>query len=148
MKKQQKLTIITLWVNRFVGAFLLVMLFFLPAFLDWYSTIWVLKPIARMAITITFYCCASFIAISLWNMDSLLRAIRSGQVFIRANVRRIRRIQWCCALVSVICFPAAVIYLPLVMLVIIMAFLSMIVSVAACVMDGAVTLREENDLTV
>ena len=106
MKKQQKLTIITLWVNRFVGAFLLVMLFFLPAFLDWYSTIWVLKPIARMAITFTFYCCASFIAISLWNMDSLLRAIRSGQVFIRANVRRIRRIQWCCALVSVICVPA------------------------------------------
>lgn len=148
MTKQQKLTRVTLWVNRCVGAFLLVMLFFLPAFMSWYCENWEMKPSSRTAIIAGFYCCASFIAIALWNMDSLLRAILSGQVFIRANVHRIRRMKWCCALVSVICVPAAVFYLPLVVLVIIMSFLSMIVSVAACVMDGAVTLREENDLTV
>ena len=79
-------------------------------------------------------------------MDVVSRV--AEQVFIRDNVRRIRRIQWCCCAVSLICVPASLAYLPLIFLVIIMAFLSLTVSVVASVMDAAVAIREENDLTI
>jgi hypothetical protein len=38
--------------------------------------------------------------------------------------------------------------MPLIFMLIVMAFLCLVVSVVASVMDAAVTIREENDLTV
>jgi heme exporter protein D len=45
---------------------------------------------------------------------------------------------------GVTCFA----YLPLVFLAVIMAFLCLMISVVASVMDAAVTLQEENALTI
>ena len=95
-----------------------------------------------------FYCCAVFVFAALWNMDRLLTAILAEKVFIRKNVTRIRRIQWCCGLVSLICIPATFAYLPLIFMVVIMAFLCLTVCVVTRVMDAAVAIREENDLTI
>ena len=81
-------------------------------------------------------------------MDKLLRNILAGEVFVRDNVRGIRRIQLCCGIISLICLPAALSYLPLTFMVIIMAFLFLVVWVVAQVMDAAVTIREENELTI
>ena len=69
-------------------------------------------------------------------------------MFVRKNVRHIRAVQWCCGLVSLVCLPAACCYLPLVFMVIIMAFLCLVVSVVAQIMAAAVEIREENDLTI
>ena len=41
-----------------------------------------------------------------------------------------------------------VVYLPLVFVTVIMAFLCLVISVLVCAMDAAVTIREENDLTI
>ena len=107
-----------------------------------------LTPVERTAIIIAFYCCTVFIGAALWNIDRLLSEILKGQVFIRRNVRRIRAIGWCCGAVSLICLPASFAYMPLIFMLIVMAFLCLVVSVVAGVMDAAVTIREENDLTV
>ena len=147
-KKSDVSTVVTLWINRAVMVLMAVMLFALPRILDYYSQYRFLTESGTVAVTVSFYCCAVFIFVALWFMDGLLRSIRKGIVFVRANVLRIRRIRLCCGLVSLICLPAAVFYLPLSFLVVIMAFLCLAVSVVASVMDAAVVIREENDLTV
>lgn len=141
-------TKITLWVNRGIAAALFALLFGMPALLDWYSQFRYLADIERNAITAAFYACAAVVYVALWNMDRLLSAILGGQVFVRENVRRIRSVQWCCGAVGLICIPAAVCYYPLIFMVIIMGFLCLVVSVVCRVMDAAVSIREENDLTI
>ena len=148
MNKQSIMTRITLWMNRLTALTVLAMLIGLQPLIQWYCTIRVLTEQEQTAISIAFYACAAVIFYALWNMEMLLKAILQGDVFITMNVRRIRRIQWCCGLVSLICIPAAFVYVPLAFIAAIMAFLFLAVSVVACVMDSAVSLREENDLTI
>lgn len=148
MKKKNRSAKITLWVNRLIALVVTALVFFLPAVVDWYCTFRVLTPVERTAVITAFYCCTVFIGAALWNIDRLLTDILQGQVFIRKNVRRIRAIGWCCGAVSLVCVPASFAYMPLIFMLIVMAFLCLVVSVVASVMDAAVTIREENDLTV
>ena len=138
----------TLWVNRFIMLLLVLLLPSLPFLLNWYSTLRTLNQSEYTAILVAFYCCAVVTGFALWSMDALLRNILSEQVFVTRNVRLIRRVQWCCGLISLICLPAAFIYLPLWFMVIIMAFLCLVVCVVSQVMGAAVAIREENDLTI
>ena len=139
---------VTLWANRAVALVMAVLLFTLPALLDWYCQYRMLFEIERLALTVAFYCCAVVVFVALWNIDVLLRNIRAGEVFVPENVRRIRRIQWCCGAVALICVPAAFCYYPLVFMAVVMGFLCLVVSVVCRVMDAAVAIREENDLTI
>lgn len=148
MKKKLNSVTVTLWANRLVALTVFVLLFTLPMLLDWYCQYRTLLSVERIAITVAFYCCAAVIGVALWSMDTLLRAIRAGAVFIRENVRRIRTVQWCCGAVSLICVPATVCYYPLVFMTVVMAFLFLVVSVVCRVMESAVAIREENDLTI
>ncbi len=148
MKKTVNSITATLFANRVVALLLVMLLFTLPMLLDWYCQYRALTDSERMALTIAFYCCAVFVGIALLKMDTLLRAIGREEVFVRENVRRISTVRWCCVATCLICIPAAFCYYPLVFLVIIMAFLSLVVSVVCRVMDAAVSIREENELTV
>ena len=148
MNKNLSTARITLWVNRFIMALVLLLLPTLPFLLNWYSTHRALTTGEYYAIIIAFYCCAVITGFALWTMDTLLRNILAQQVFVEQNVRCIRHVQWCCGLISLVCLPAAFVYLPLWFMVIIMAFLCLVVSVVARVMEAAVIIREENDLTI
>ena len=148
MKKCETSVRITLFANRLVAAILAVLIFTLPLVLDWYCHYRSLTDLERTALTAAFYVCSVVVGIALWNMDSLLRAIAREEVFTPENVRRIRTIGWCCGGTALICVPAAFCYYPLVFMVIIMGFLFLVVSVVCQVMDAAVTIREENDLTI
>ena len=112
MKKQQNLTRTTLWINRLIALVIAALMVALQPIMDWYCTFRVLTQEEQTAITIAFYCCSAVIFFALWNMDRLLAAILEEKVFITENVRRIRRIQWCCGIVSLICVPAAFVYIP------------------------------------
>ena len=107
-----------------------------------------MENIERFAIIAAFYICAVFVFIALWHLRKLLANILKEQVFTRENVRHIRFVQWCCGIVGLVCAPAAACYYPLIFLVIIMGFLCLVVSVLTRVMAAAVSIREENDLTV
>lgn len=148
MKKTIDSVSVTLWANRLVAAVVFILLFTLPALLDWYCRFRLLLPLERIALLIAFYCCAAVIFIALWNMDALLRNIRKEQVFTNQNVRHIRVIRWCCGGTAAICLPAALCYYPLVFVVLVMGFLFLAVSVVCRVMHAAVAIREENDLTI
>ena len=148
MKKKLPATHVTLWVNRFIFAVVLLLLPCLPFLLHWYCHQRPLTDSAYWAILIAFYCCSVFVLTALWAMDALLRNILCGQIFVSENVQFLRRIRWCCGLISLICLPASFFYLPLLFLVIIMAFLCLVVCVVVQVMKAAVAIREENDLTI
>ena len=139
----------TLFFNRFLAIVMVGLIFFLPAFLDWYVTLRpAMRETAQQALVWGFYCCAPAVFFALWELDRLLRAILNRQVFVWRNVRSISRVRWCCLAVSLICLPAACYYPPIVFMSIIMFFLTLILSVLSNVMAAAVEIREENDLTV
>ena len=148
MKTNVNTTRLTLWATRLVALGIAVLLFAMPALLDWYCTVRTLSQLERTVITAAFYVCVIPVGLALWQMDGLLRSLLAGDVFLKKNVRRIRTIQWCCFAVSLICLPAAFAYYPLCFMVVIMGFLSLVVAVVCRVMDEAVTIREENDLTI
>ena len=148
MKKNTSYTHVTLWVNRLIFALVILLLPALPFLLRWYCTISRLPISTFYVLIVGFYCCSVFILSALAAMEQLLRNILDAQVFVPSNVRYLHRIKRCCGIISLICFPAAFIYLPLWVIVIIMAFLYLVLRVVAQVMDAAVTIREENDLTI
>ncbi len=148
MKKVNTSALVTLWINRAVAVLIGILLFTLPMLLDWYAKFRELTPQGEKVLCLSFYCCAVVIGVALWFMDALLRSILRGEVFVRENVLRIRRIRLCCGMVALICLPTALSYPPLIFLAIIMGFLCLVVSVVANVMAAAVAIREENDLTI
>ncbi len=139
---------VTLWVNRFLAAAVVVLAFCMPGLLKWYLTLRPLGPLAGEAILVAYYVCCPVVLYALWCIEKLMGNILSGRVFVEDTVRRIRRIRWCCLGVSGICLPAAFLYPPLIFLVVMMGFLTLIVSVVKSVLAAAVELQEENDLTI
>ena len=148
MNEKLHATHVTLWVTRIIMAFVILFCPCLPLFLNWYYAASPLSAAGYKAILIAFYCCTVFVLLALWSMDALLRNILDGEVFVFDNVQLLRRIRWCCAVISLICLPASFFYVPLWIMVIIMAFLSLVVCVVVQVMKAAVAIREENDLTI
>lgn len=148
--KTRRIANITLWANRVVAAVVLALIFALPALMKWYAGLLGFTPPTRdmWAIVAAFYCCAIFILGALWNMEKLMRSILRQDVFIPENVKRVRRVQWCCGIVALICLAATCFVLPMLLFAAIMGFLCLVVSVVASVLAAAVALREENDLTI
>ena len=139
---------LTLWANRCVFSLLLVLIFGMPAMLEWYQGFRPLGLHGAAAVFFGFYLCVIPVGLALWKMETLLKNILSGQVFICQNVRLIRSVRNCSLAVSVVCGGAGCFYQPLLFLWVIMGFLSLVLSVVKNVIAGAVELREENDLTV
>ena len=139
---------LTLWANRLLMLTVVGLACVLPRLLRWYNRIRPLDGDTNMALLIAFYLCVPIALYALYNLEKLLRNILAGEVFIRDNVHMIRRVCGCCLLVSCICLPAAMFYAPLIFLCVIMAFLCPVVNVVRYAFDAAVTIREENDLTI
>ena len=139
---------LTLWSNRLLMLAVLLLAFAMPNLLKWYNRIRILSDAQNLALLIAFYLCVPIALYALYNLEKLLRNILEGEVFVRPNVRIIRRVCGCCLLVSLICLPAAFYYAPLVFFCIVMAFLCPVVNVVRYVFDAAITIREENDLTI
>ena len=141
---------ITLWVNRAVAAVVALLMVGLPALHRWYAAL-LHYPVPEgdiWGLWGAYLACAVIILVAVWNMEKLLKNLLANQVFVRENVCRVRRVQWCCGLVALLCLVAAFFALPALLIGAIMGFLCLVVSVVACVLDGAVALREENDLTI
>ena len=148
MNPKNRSAALTLWVNRLLMAVILALAFAMPRLLRWYNQIRPLRENSNLALLIAFYLCVPIALFALYNLEQLLRSISAGEVFLRSNVSLIRRVCICCLLVSAICLPAAYYYPPLIFFCIVMSFLCPVVNVVRRVFDAAVTIREENDLTI
>lgn len=140
---------ITLYASRFVMLVMVLLLLTFPFLVERYHQHFrLLLASERTAIIAAFYVCALPVLLALWNMDQLLRNILREQLFILENVQHIRIVRWCCVAVSFVCLCAAFGFPSLIFLAIIMAFLSLAITVVGQVMKAAVVIREENDLTI
>ena len=148
--KTQQLVNLTLWANRFVMVVIAALIFSLPALIRWYGSLlnYAMPQGDLMGIWVSYILCSGVIFVALWNMEKLLKNILAQQVFIRENVQRVRRVQHCCGIVAVVCVIDVVFVLPMLLFGAIMGFLCLAVSVLANVLEAAVVLREENDLTI
>ena len=144
----KKLTRITLWVSRSIFLLLVALLPTMPFLMNWYSEFRDLNLSAHISIMVAFYICAIITSVALLQMDRLLRNILDDQVFVRRNIQLILQVRGCCGLIALVCLPAAVFYMPLIFMVVTMAFLWLVVGVVAQTLDAAVAIREENDLTI
>ena len=146
----QKIAKMTLWMNRVVAGIVAALMIFLPPLHRWYAGLlgYFLPREDLWGLWIAYVCCAVFILFALWNMEKLLKNILVQNIFNRDNVRRVRRVQWCCGIVAVLCVAASFFALPALLIGAIMGFLCLVVSVVTCVLESAVALREENDLTI
>ena len=135
-------------MTRFLMAVLVAMIFFVPSILNWYAEFRFLTEIGWWTICITFYVCAAVTTPALFWIDRLLGNILKEQVFTAQNVQLLRGVRWCCGIISVLCLAPAFIYRPLFLMVLMMGFLCFILTVVVQVMKAAVSIREENDLTI
>ena len=141
-------TVLSLWGCRVLAVLVLAAGALLPSFLERYAISRPMAPGERILLLASFYLCLLPILTALSRLHRLLINIRSERVFVADNVRCIRTAGRCCLAVCLLCVPAAFRFPALCFVVLMMAFLSLVLGVLTAVMESAVAIREENDLTV
>jgi hypothetical protein len=104
----------------------------------------------KTAMPTLYACCIPSLA-ALFALMRMLMDIRKGNVFIKANVRRLRIISWCFLVIFVILVLTAVLIItsPAILLVAIASgFFFLLMRVVKNVIDAACELKEENDYTI
>ncbi len=97
---------------------------------------------------IFFYPCATFAYVALYALFRLLNNIRKEEIFIRPNVKYLRIISWCCFIVSILTFIGGFFYLPLLFVAVAAGFVGLLLRIVKNVLQSAVEISEENDLTI
>jgi len=96
----------------------------------------------------TVYVCCVLALVALFSLDRLLTNIRMSHVFLEGNVRYLRRLSWCCFLAALFLLPAAFSAQGLFVVVVAAGFIGLILRVVKNVIEEAVILKSENDLTI
>lgn len=155
MKNHKISAYISLGVCIFSSVLLVVWLFTFPGFFSWfyfdyhhlssdsYAVSHALKPVI-----VGFYCCAPFAAAALGMLIALLRNVIKEALFIQRNVLYLRLISWCCYAVFLICFILGFQYLPLMIIAFAMVVVGTLLRVVKNILHAAVSLQEENNLTI
>ena len=119
-----------------------------PALLRWYIGATHRPESMLFPVLLTFYCVTPLAAGTIVCLFGLLRSICKKQVFISANVRRLRLISWFVLIAALLFFASGFLYFPFFILAVCAAFVSLIVRVVKNCFETAVLLKNENDLTI
>ena len=95
-----------------------------------------------------FYPSAVFAYVTLYSLLRLLFNIRQEQVFIKKNVQYLQWICWCCFAVALITGIGGLQYLPFWFIAVAAAFVGLMLRVVKNVMQNAVEIKAENELTI
>lgn len=95
-----------------------------------------------------FYPSSVFAAATIYALLRLLYNIKNEKVFISQNVTYLRSVSWCCYVIALITFVGGFFYMPFMFVALAGGFVGMLLRVLKNVMQSAVELREENDLTI
>lgn len=155
MWSSKKSVQLSIGVCMAVSILLLVLVFFGPKLFWMYMTMYrgiapdsTVLQMLKSVFTTTFYPCAIFAAIILFSLLKLLFNIRKGNVFIAQNVKLLKTVSWCCYLIALITFFGGFYYMPFLFVTGAGVFVGILLRVLKNVMQAAVELREENDLTI
>lgn len=95
-----------------------------------------------------FYPCAVLGFVTLYSLIRLLMNIKKDAIFITPNVKYLRCISWCCFAVSLITLISGMLYVPYLFVSVAAGFVGLMLRVVKNVMENAVQLKEENELTI
>lgn len=146
---------ISLGICIFFSVLLVVWLFTFPAFFDWFYVTYhhlnALNPTVKAAIRTvvpTFYTCAPFAAIALFFLIRMLLNIMKDKTFVAQNVFGLRAVSWCCYAVTLATFIAGLKYMPLFIVAASSGIVGTLLRVVKNLMQSAMELKEENELTI
>jgi len=106
------------------------------------------QPQLGAALMASIYSGSVLAWLCLYQLWRLLGSIRAGEVFIDANVRRMRIVSWCCAGAAAICLVSAAYYLPFAFIAVAAGFMALIVRIVKNAFQQAIAMKDELDLTV
>ena len=95
-----------------------------------------------------FYPSAVFAYLTLYCLIKLLFNIKKQEIFISRNVTYLRVISWCCFAVALITLIGGFFYIPFLLIAVAAAFVGLMLRVVKNVMQNAVEIKEENELTI
>ena len=139
---------LSIWCTRLAMAMVVICGLLSNRIVDWYIQVAQRPPALHQPLMITLLvCCIPAIGALLW-LHRLLLNIGKGQVFIDENVTLLRRISWCCFLAAAITLISSRFYLVFLLISIAAAFMGLILRVVKNVIQQAVALQAENELTI
>jgi len=151
--KGNKLSLyLSLAVCIFSCLLFVVLLFAFPAFFEWI----ILKGKAETDIlrnivdkvTLAFYIASPFAAAALYMLIRLLINIKNGKVFVEKNVFYLKLLPICCYAVMIISIIFMFTYTSMFIVAFIMAVVGTLLLVVKDIMQSAVAIKNENDLTI
>ncbi len=151
-KKSVKLSIIVCFVflviltaGLFLGPWAVIKWF--VAYRGWSVELPAIKAILSIFCA-CYYPCSVFAYITLYSLLKLLFNIKKDEIFINQNVKYLRRISWCCFAVAFITLVGGIFYIPFSCIAIAAAFVGLMLRVVKNVMQNAVEIKAENELTI
>ncbi|MBQ7542258.1 MAG: DUF2975 domain-containing protein [Clostridia bacterium] len=99
-------------------------------------------------ITPAYYICVPFAVAALYALIRLLLNVVREQIFVQRNVLYLRLVSWCCYAVAAVTLGFGFSYFPLMFVALMMGIVGTLLRVVKNIMQSAVELREENDLTI
>ncbi|MBQ7670535.1 MAG: DUF2975 domain-containing protein [Clostridia bacterium] len=135
---------------------LTVLLFRFPSFINWMleqdSTVNCNFDQSVRSLSIAFYAASPISFLAIYLLIRLLLNVTHDKVFIDANVKYLRCISYCCHAVALICLVYVFLCRPFFKSISFVAFAMAVVGslirVVKNVMQSAVELQQENDLTI
>ena len=137
-----------------IAAVITLLIFTGPQFVQlWFSKYrgWAEISVIKHIITVfcaCFYPSAILGYFTLYSLLKLLFNIKKDEIFTLKNVKYLRIISWCCFAVAIITLVGGVFYIPFLFITVASGFIGLMLRIIKNVMQSAVSLREENDLTI
>lgn len=155
MKKRKTSAILSLSICVFFTAVLLGLVFTFPKFFQWlyvsYHGLDMTDAITTQnvhTVTAAFYICVPFAGAALYSLIRLMTRVIKDEVFVKSTVNYLQTISLCCYAVFLITCGFGFRYVPLFVIALAMVVVGTLLRVVKNVMQSAVELREENDLTI
>lgn len=134
---------------------LAVWIFTFPQFFNWFYTMYhglgseytQTNTVIKIVIP-TFYACAPFAAAALYMLIRLLLNIINEVIFTASNVKYLKWISYACYAVMLITVGTGIFYIPLLVIGFATGIVGTLLRVVKDLMDSAVKLKEENDMTI
>lgn len=139
------LSLICVWV--FAAILLLADIFGFWG-IRWYLSVRNMETTLLPRLLVFLYAASVFGWLCLWCLRSLLRNMKSGEVFTSDNVRLLRHISWCCAGAAIVFVFSTFLYIPLLIPAAAAAFMMLIVRVVKNAFQQACAMKDELDLTI
>lgn len=102
----------------------------------------------ELPLLLCLYVCSIPAYVTLVDLFRLLGNIQKDQVFVEENVRRMRRVSFCCGVVAVVCLLCSVAWISLLVVALAAAFMALLVRVIKNVFVRAIRMKDELDLTI